>query len=354
MKISIGTNIKEGPWGGGNLFAINLKRFLIQKGHDVVFDLDDEDIDIILLTEPRKTSESSAYTHKECIDYKKYVKHDTIVIHRINECDERKNTNFVNKYMIFANKVADYTVFVSTWLKNLYLSQGLENHNLSTILGGADGDIFNRSNFNKFNGQGKIKLVTHHWGANWNKGFDVYSKLDFLLYEKKWSEVFEFTYIGNLPKNFQFNNVKYVKPLAGADLAKELSKHNLYITASINEPSGNHHMEGGLCGLPLMYVDSGGITEYCKDYGLAFDIDSLESKILYFKNNFKTYNDKMKVYPFTSNQMCENYLNLFIKAYSNKDKSKKFNSTQVERKIYNLKKRINSFNNKISNHFPVK
>ena len=23
MKISIGTNIKDGPWGGGNLFAIN-------------------------------------------------------------------------------------------------------------------------------------------------------------------------------------------------------------------------------------------------------------------------------------------------------------------------------------------
>ena len=28
LKISIGTNIKEGPWGGGNLFAINLKNYL--------------------------------------------------------------------------------------------------------------------------------------------------------------------------------------------------------------------------------------------------------------------------------------------------------------------------------------
>ena len=28
MKISIGTNIKDGPWGGGNLFAINLKNYL--------------------------------------------------------------------------------------------------------------------------------------------------------------------------------------------------------------------------------------------------------------------------------------------------------------------------------------
>ena len=23
MKVSIGTNLKDGPWGGGNLFAIN-------------------------------------------------------------------------------------------------------------------------------------------------------------------------------------------------------------------------------------------------------------------------------------------------------------------------------------------
>ena len=31
MKVSIGTNIKEGPWGGGNLFAINLKNHLEKK-----------------------------------------------------------------------------------------------------------------------------------------------------------------------------------------------------------------------------------------------------------------------------------------------------------------------------------
>ena len=57
MKISIGTNIKDGPWGGGNLFAeINLTNFLISQGHKVISNLEDDDIDIILLTEPRKTS----------------------------------------------------------------------------------------------------------------------------------------------------------------------------------------------------------------------------------------------------------------------------------------------------------
>ena len=100
MKISIGTNIKEGPWGGGNLFAINLRNYLLNKNHDVVTNLFDNDIDLILLTEPRKTSESSAFTHIDVKRYLKYVNNKTIVVHRLNECDERKNTNFVNDYLI--------------------------------------------------------------------------------------------------------------------------------------------------------------------------------------------------------------------------------------------------------------
>ena len=123
MKVSIGTNLKDGPWGGGNLFAINLSNFLKEKDHDVVFDLFDDDIDIILLTEPRKTSESSAFTHIDVNNYLKYKNNNAIVVHRINECDERKNTNNVNEYLIDVNKSADYTVFVSNWLMNLFENQ---------------------------------------------------------------------------------------------------------------------------------------------------------------------------------------------------------------------------------------
>ena len=67
MKVSIGTNVKDGPWGGGNLFAINLTNYLVNKNHKVVYNLNDDDIDIILLTEPRKTSESSAFTHIDVV-----------------------------------------------------------------------------------------------------------------------------------------------------------------------------------------------------------------------------------------------------------------------------------------------
>ena len=35
MKVSIGSKIVNGPWGGGNLFVKNLSNFLLSNGHEV-------------------------------------------------------------------------------------------------------------------------------------------------------------------------------------------------------------------------------------------------------------------------------------------------------------------------------
>jgi glycosyltransferase involved in cell wall biosynthesis len=319
MKVSIGTNIKEGPWGGGNLFAINLSNYLKSKGHEVFNDLSSNDIDLILLTEPRKTSESSAFTHIDVSNYLKYIKKDTLVVHRINECDERKNTNFVNDYLITANKVADYTVFVSTWLELLFSKQGIGQKKKKVILSGANKNIFNNKNYKIWDGAEKIKIVTHHWGANWNKGFEIYEKLDKLLGEDNWRKKVEFTYIGNLPENFEFKNSKTIKPLSGIELAEKIKENHIYITASINEPSGNHHIEAAQCGIPLLYIDSGGIPEYCNDFGVKFKKENFIEKLKEIIENYHTYQRKMTDYPFTSDAMCEEYENLFIKMYKDKE-----------------------------------
>ena len=311
MKISIGTSIKDGPWGGANLFAINLRNFLISRGHKVITTLDDEDIDIILITEPRKTSESSAFTHMDVKNYLNVVNPQALVMHRINECDERKNTNFVNKYLIEANKIADYTVFVSTWLKNLYTKQGISKKNNHVILAGANKEIFHSKDRSDWQDGDKLKIVTHHWGANWNKGFETYTKIDTLLDHDYWKDKIEFTYIGNLPKNFIFKNTKHVAPLSGLDLAREIKKNHLYITGSLNEPSGNHHIEGSQCGLPVMFIDSGGVKEYCQNFGIEFTNYNLEEKIEYVFKNYKKLSVNMNNYPYNSNLMGEDFLDLF-------------------------------------------
>ena len=92
MKISIGSPIVDGPWGGGNLFLINLKNYLQDHGHDVLFDLKDPDLDIILFTDPRTgRGSTSNYGKKDIKRYKK--KNNKVkVVQSINECDQRKNT----------------------------------------------------------------------------------------------------------------------------------------------------------------------------------------------------------------------------------------------------------------------
>ena len=42
-----------------------------------------------------------------------------------------------------------------------------------------------------------------------------------------------FTYIGNLPSNFNFKHTKVIEPLAGVDLANEIKKNHIYINILI-------------------------------------------------------------------------------------------------------------------------
>ena len=94
-------------------------------------------------------------------------------------------------------------------------------------------------------------------------------------------------------------------------MAEEIKNHDIYITGSLNEPSGNHHIEAALCGLPILYFNSGGIPEYCQDYGLEIDIENFEEKILYMIDYYDIFKNKMKNYPFKSEKMSSNYLKLF-------------------------------------------
>ena len=319
MKVSIGTNIKNGPWGGGNLFAINLKNYLIRHGHEVVFNLLDSDIDIILMTEPRKTSESSSFTNFDIEKYLTYKNSNSIVVHRINECDERKLTNYVNKYLLNANKTADATIFVSSWIRDIFHNLGIEKKNNYVVLAGADKEIFNSNGYIPRKINEKFRIVTHHWGANENKGFFIYEKLDNLLNNSEWADKVEFTYIGNLPKNFTFKNTTHIPPLSGINLAKEIKKSHIYLTASLNEPSGNHHIEGAQCGLPLLYINSGGIPEYCSGYGVEFNHENFIEKLQLIMNNYEEQVKKVGEYPRNSEKMCQEFTEIFENLLNNKD-----------------------------------
>ena len=309
MKIAIGARIQDGPWGGGNQFAKSLSAFLIRQGHEVGHALDRPDLDLILLTEPRRSSASSAFTDGDVWSYR--ARHPrTLVVHRINECDERKNTRWVNKRLAVANRCADHTVFISSWLRDLFHGHGYPIAEPSVILNGADRAVF-RPEGPGWDGTGRLKIVTHHWSSNANKGFDIYRRFDELLAQPEFGDRFAMTYIGRVPADVTFRHVAVEAPLSGRALGESLAQHHVYLTASLNEPAGMHHIEGALCGLPLLYRTSGALPEYCRGYGLPFDESSFDERLLEIRARYAELKPALAAYPNDAETMCRGYETLF-------------------------------------------
>ena len=309
MKIAIGFQIKNNSWGGGNQFAISLVEAAKSKGHLITYNLDDRDIDIILFTDPRAYNDGVNFDSAEIINYLLFKNKYALVVHRINECDERKNTFHMNNFLRWSNYCADHTVFISSWLKKLNIYQ--RSTPSSVILNGASAKFFKRYSNNDWDQKSRLKIVTHHWSPNYMKGFDVYKEIDNLLLDTYWERKIEFTYIGNLPNNFNFKKANHISPMHGKALGRELSKHHIYLSASINEPAGMHHIEGILCGLPIVYRESGALPEYCKKYGISFENEKFLPAL---KKMFSRYDQYKKIignYPNNSNSMSNEYLNLF-------------------------------------------
>lgn len=320
MKISIGMNLQPGPWGGGNQFGHALSKYLRGRGVTVSYDLKDSDLDLILLADPRKETRISAYTDREIFKYLLLKNWKAIVVHRINECDERKGTQGVNNFYHKANLCADHTVFVSSWLRDLHLKSGIPSKSYSVLLAGADQAIFNSDRYTKWNKRGKLKLVTHHWSTAVQKGFDIYTRLDAMIGEPQWKDKIEFNYIGKLSDSIQWKHTRYIPPQSGSELARSIKENHVYLTASQNEPSGMHHIEGAMCGLPILYRQSGGIPEYCQGFGIAFKgPEDFENSLVHMFETYDIWADRMGKYPYTAERMCQTFYDLVLDLITNRE-----------------------------------
>ena len=319
MKVSLGMKLRPGPWGGGNRFGNALAEHLRRKGVKVQFDLSDRDLDLILLTDPRPASQSAAFSDRDIVRYILTKNRSAIVVHRVNECDERKGTKGVNERLIDANRCAEHTVFVSNWLMDVLTAQGLPFRSRSVIHNGADRRVFNSEGYRRWDRKSPLKLVTHHWSSHWMKGFDIYERLDGMLGEESYKSLISYTYIGNLPQGFRFRNARHLDPLNGAELAAAIRQNHVYVTASQNEPGGNHQNEGANCGLPLLYRESGCLPEYCSGFGVSFTADSFEEKLRQMVNTYDHWVERVQDYPHTAERMCELYYDLFVELLNRRE-----------------------------------
>jgi hypothetical protein len=310
MKISLGWKLQAGAFGGGNQVGQALKAALLAAGHQVTHDLNDPQIDLILLADPRPELQITAFSHYEVTHYLRHINPNALLVHRINECDERKaQHNIVNPPLRQAACLADHVVFVSAWLRDLHLGQGMQARQNSVILNGSDTTLFHSIGHIPWDGHGPLKLVTHHWGASPLKGFDIYQRLDELVAQSQGR--LSFTYIGRLPEGFRLQHSRYLEPLTGQALADELRAHHVYITASRFEPGSNHQNEGALCGLPLLYLQNGSLLEYCTGYGIGFTETDFEAQVALMERTYADWQPKMAGFPHRAERMVAEYLTLF-------------------------------------------
>jgi len=284
MKAYINRKPVVGPWGGGNLWVKSCYELFPKFGLTIV-DID-KNPDVIFIA--GLGSEDGCISVMDAIRYKiirKQLGHDVKLILRVNENDARKGTIGIDESIKEISKEMDCVVFVSKWLKDYF---GAETWNVRTacINNGVDKCIFGPSS-SKMNNQ-KINIVTHHWSDNFMKGFDIYDQID------RWTslnEDYTFTYIGR--DRGTFKNTRVIKPLFGKSLGEELSKYDVYVSASRFDPGPNHIIESLSCGLPTyVHKDGGGCVEFAGFSHVYENVDSL-FKILKKKN----YNLNTQWYP---------------------------------------------------------
>ncbi len=307
MRVAINQVPFDGPWGGGNRFVSALVEGLKEAGHQVQHNLG-KGVDLILIVETRLRSPNVTFDAGGVLRHLAFCDRNAIVVHRINECDERKGERFITHRLLRANYAADFTVFVGSWLMDLPAWRHKDRDRFSVILNGADPLVFNPERRNPRQ-DSKISLVTHHWSSHPFKGYDVYRAFDDRLDDPSFAAQFDMTFVGNIPNDGYFRNIKHIKALNGPLLSSELKRHSIYLTASICEPGGNHQNEGALCGLPLLYRNSGCLPEYCDGFGEIFDgpldvfsaLDRLVARLPEAER-------KMRSYPHTSTTMVADWI----------------------------------------------
>jgi len=298
MKVYFNRRPVAGPWGGGSKVLSSIIDECKRRNHDVFFEEEiyKDKFDLLFCVDPRPTnfvSYSDLLTHK---------KNNSRIIQRIGDLGTHGKPELF-ELVKKTSEISDALIFPSSWARD-YLDSKNKN---SFIIHNAPLPQFNVSKDKNKSYESKIKLVSHHWSDNQNKGFEIYQKLDDYC---RSSNKFEFTYIGRKPNNVPF--LKHLPPQDVNGLVSELPKHHIYITASKLEAGANHVLEALACHLPVFYHSLGGsINEYCDGYGYQYDnFEELIYKLENSTNSFKTLFNQMN-YTRNSKQMAKEYVDFF-------------------------------------------
>ena len=161
-------------------------------------------------------------------------------------------------------ELADATLAISHATIAMYRQIGVELVEPRVVHNGCDPSIFHPHGRAPFSRDAKIRLVSTSWSDNPRKGGPTYRWLEDQL---DWDH-YEFTFVGN--SSTPFERIRHLPPLPSRELAEELRRHHVFVTATENDAYSNALVEALWCGLPAIYLDSGGSAEAVKEAGFGY------------------------------------------------------------------------------------
>jgi glycosyltransferase involved in cell wall biosynthesis len=169
---------------------------------------------------------------------------------------------------------ADATVFQSRYSLEKHVELGFELRDPVVVTNAADPEIFHPPELRTSLDGRRVRLIASSWSDNRRKGAETLAWLDRNL---DWDR-YELTFVGRAPERFE--RIREVGPVGSEEVAELLRGHDVYVAASRDDPCSNALVEALSCGLPAVYLDSGGHPELVGEGGLPFRSDEALPEVL--------------------------------------------------------------------------
>tara|TARA_Y100000593_G_scaffold94538_1_gene194101 strand:- start:698 stop:1621 length:924 start_codon:yes stop_codon:yes gene_type:complete len=275
VKIYLTNKLVDNPAGGGNQFLKALRYEFVKKG---LCTEDPLQADIVLF---------NSHQNLGLVHQIKEINRNAYFVHRLDgPMRLYNNMNDQRDYIAYQMNTdyADAIIFQSEWSKQANIKLGLDiSGKKDTVIHNApDPGIFYASNQKQKNE--KTRLIASSWSDNIRKGFLTYKYLDETLDFNK----YEFFFMGRSP--VAFKSIVSLGALGSQEVADELRKSDIFITASENDPCSNSLIEALASGLPVLALNSGGHPELVRSGGLLYNKkEDIINKLENICNNYRNY-----------------------------------------------------------------
>ena len=246
------------PYGGGNQFLLALVRELRGRGLEV-------ETNRLSGATPACLFNSFNF---DFVRLRRFARDGVRMVHRVDGpigvyrgFDDGTDRRIVR----INDELADATIVQSRYSVDKHRELGLELRRPVVIPNAVDPAIFHPPAARNAVSGRRLRVIATSWSDNPRKGADILGWLDRNLD----FDAFELTFAGRTQA--RFDRIRVVGPLPSEAIAELLRDHDVYLATSRDDPCSNALLEALACGLPAVFLRSGGHPELVGEAGIGFD-----------------------------------------------------------------------------------